>query len=570
MDMSKAHAELPILRGFIDFVNQQVGVYCDCLSGFQGNKVRIERQVARVLRPASQRIEDGQPVIVWASFEDPGRPDVIHQRTVRADDFVATNSEAGFNERQTCWAIIVFIYAYWDEEIRWQIAKIRGVVKDDVRVDVFGDLRLLRRAIVHDGGVLKASDHAKLKVLSGVLQPDALISPTHDEMHKIFVAIKGAIAGLILDYTGHLPGAPKVGEIVDIAIQNVGGAAVRHATEAGLHQKRGPTLPEPRAEDLRVSASDDVSLPEPLAVAVAEFEAWMKDELLADQARSTPKTTLYHYTDLAALQGIIEKQKIWCFLHSQQSDPTEVQFSMDIARRVIRQEACRGNPAVESLLLGLNDLLGNNPLGETFDFYFFSLSAHRDDAQQWHEYGRMGTGFSIGLAPTLFQPDQPELLPRANENVFVSKVTYGSDATRSRHRHGVRKLAEIVGRVSQANRDLVRGKILQAWFDIMNKAFIADLLIWNCLTAKAARFQNEQETRYILLGMCEVFNVWRREHKGRKYVETHLPLSALGNITEIIVGRLAPVGAEYALRAFLRDHGYLESIPITRSGASVA
>lgn len=31
MDMDKALAELGILRGFIDFVNRQVGVYCDCL-----------------------------------------------------------------------------------------------------------------------------------------------------------------------------------------------------------------------------------------------------------------------------------------------------------------------------------------------------------------------------------------------------------------------------------------------------------------------------------------------------------------------------------------------------------
>ncbi len=34
MDMSKAIDELPILRDFIDFVNRQVGVYCDCLKAW--------------------------------------------------------------------------------------------------------------------------------------------------------------------------------------------------------------------------------------------------------------------------------------------------------------------------------------------------------------------------------------------------------------------------------------------------------------------------------------------------------------------------------------------------------
>ncbi len=63
-EFQKATAELPVLRRFIDFVNKQVGVYSDCLSGFQGNKVRIERQKARVQRPSNQRMENGRPVIV--------------------------------------------------------------------------------------------------------------------------------------------------------------------------------------------------------------------------------------------------------------------------------------------------------------------------------------------------------------------------------------------------------------------------------------------------------------------------------------------------------------------------
>jgi hypothetical protein len=96
------------------------------------------------------------------------------------------------------------------------------VQKNEVRIDAFGDLRILRQSIVHRGGVLEATDHAKLQVLDGVCQPGTSISPTHDQMHKIFVAIKNAIGALILDYTAHLPGAPKSEDIVSIAVQNVG------------------------------------------------------------------------------------------------------------------------------------------------------------------------------------------------------------------------------------------------------------------------------------------------------------------------------------------------------------
>ena len=322
---------------------------------------------------------------------------------------------------------------------------------------------------------------------------------------------------------------------------------------------------------LQVTPMSDLdidSLPEPLKSAFAEFEAWIQSELLADQARSVPESPLYHYTDQTALYGILEKQQLWCFLHSEQSDPTEVSYSMEIARRVIREEAGRGSPPVESLLTGLDGLLESNPLGETFDFYFFSLSGHRDDPGQWQEYGRKGTGFSIGFAPALFRPDQTTLLPRATENIFVSRVIYGRDATRTRHRRGVRKLAEVVGRIADSHRELVRGRNLQTWFDAVNKLLIADLLIWNCLTAKADQYRHEQETRYIILGVQHIFNDWRRSLGKRSYIKTWLPLTVHGNVVEVLVGPHAAADAEEDVRAFLRNHGYSDSIPVTRSSVS--
>lgn len=221
IDMTKAVAELPILRDFIDFVNRQVGVYSDCLAGFQGNKVRIERQVARVRHPVARRIENGHPVIVWASVEDPGRPDVIHHRIIRADEFINVNSETGFNEQQVCWAIIVFLFAHWDEEVRPRIAKVRGVRPNAVQVAALGDLRILRKAIVHNGGVITATEYVKLETMSDICSANVKIELTHAQMHKIFVEVKKAIGNLVSEYTGHLPGAPKPADIIEVAIQNV-------------------------------------------------------------------------------------------------------------------------------------------------------------------------------------------------------------------------------------------------------------------------------------------------------------------------------------------------------------
>jgi hypothetical protein len=289
----------------------------------------------------------------------------------------------------------------------------------------------------------------------------------------------------------------------------------------------------------------------------------MQRELRADEARSTPKNPLYHYTGEAALRGIIGEQKLWCFIHNTQRDQEEVQYSLDIARKVIQEEAKRGGEHAGSLLLGLDGMLGNNLL-ERFAFYFFSLSSHRDDVGQWDEYGDKRRGFAIGFAPALFQPDQEVQLARPAENVFVSQVIYGSDRTRTRHRTGIRKLAEITERVAKANPFLAL-KSRQAWFDNLNHAFLATQLIWNCLTAKCDRFSHEQETRYIIMGVRNTFDPCRRSRNGRDYVETPLPLNTPGNITEILVGPDAPANAEARVTELLRSHGYPDNVPVHRS-----
>lgn len=215
-------AEIKALRDFIDFANAQVGVYMDCLAGFQGNVVRVERQVARIQRKVGQKIEDGVPVMMYASIEDPTRPDVIHHRITRAIDFLEANKEIGLNEQQVCRSIIVFMFAFWDEEIRPRIATARGVDPNDIKVDVFGDLRIVRNAAIHTDGVLSPSDHSRLRKLASLFKSGGRISPSHDEMHQLFVTIKQAVAELLMRDGNQLPGAPDPSKIVDVAVQNAG------------------------------------------------------------------------------------------------------------------------------------------------------------------------------------------------------------------------------------------------------------------------------------------------------------------------------------------------------------
>ena len=105
--------------------------------------------------------------------------------------------------------MIVFVFAYRDEEVRPKIAAIRGVKPNDVQVDALGDLRIMRKSIIHNAGILAAPEYAKLKVLQDVCQPEARIALTHDQMHRIFVAIKQSIRRSYFALHWPLAGRPK-------------------------------------------------------------------------------------------------------------------------------------------------------------------------------------------------------------------------------------------------------------------------------------------------------------------------------------------------------------------------
>jgi hypothetical protein len=65
------------------------------------------------------------------------------------------------------------------------------------------------------------------------------------------------------------------------------------------------------------------------------------------------------------------------------------------------------------------------------------------------------------------------------------------------------------------------------------------------------------------------FDPYRKNFGGRAYVEHQMPLKAPGAIAEILVGPLAPKGAEDVVRDFLVANGYPVGIPIFSSPSSI-
>jgi hypothetical protein len=166
----------------------------------------------------------------------------------------------------------------------------------------------------------------------------------------------------------------------------------------------------------------------------------------------------------------------------------------------------------------------------------------------------------------IFVPDRTTLPPNPLENIYVGRVLYGDGPTEDRHRQVIQQAAQITSHIGQLNAAAVEQQRIR-YLVAMAREVIASQLVWNCLTAKHLKYQDEREVRYVMLGTTKKFEKLVQVQPGsrREYVEHSLPLR--DEIVEILVGRLAPAGTEAIVQEFLGKHGYPSSVAIRRSKA---
>ncbi len=209
-----------IIKEYIDLVNRQIGVYMDAMAGFEHIKLKIERQVHRVNRPTSTQVDaDGNRVIVWSSYEDPSQPDIIHNRIMRAPDYIAANSRGGSNEQQQVQAVLVFLFSYWEHTIRPQLAKAKGVETNDIKSDVMGALAIVRNAILHSKGVIDPKEHGRMRKLTDIFKPGEPMCVSYDDMHRVFYTIKQDLGRMMFEWLGIKDVPVNPDELRGIAIQ---------------------------------------------------------------------------------------------------------------------------------------------------------------------------------------------------------------------------------------------------------------------------------------------------------------------------------------------------------------
>jgi hypothetical protein len=177
-----------LAAGLVAEINGAYGLYLDATSGFKENVARIVSTGAK---------DDTQLLMGKGAPNDPANV-LQHQTTVGI--YKARNRHDGPNSSRLARYLIVIVYELWEAEYRGAIAEAVGIARDDLKSPVFGDLRLLRNAILHKKGVLPASDATRLTVIA---PPTAgQIELTDSEVETLVRLVKAGLDIVVKQHAG--------------------------------------------------------------------------------------------------------------------------------------------------------------------------------------------------------------------------------------------------------------------------------------------------------------------------------------------------------------------------------
>jgi len=150
---------LKSINEFEQIVDHLYGVYLDSTTGF--DKLRewlIETQSKtidefKVSHPELANLEYLDSVEFVYGKGKPTDPDAIKLHSCTQKNLKERNLNDGINFQFLGNMTLVSIYQYWEDHHRKNISEELGIEKNDLKHPVMGDIRLLRRSIIHHAGI---------------------------------------------------------------------------------------------------------------------------------------------------------------------------------------------------------------------------------------------------------------------------------------------------------------------------------------------------------------------------------------------------------------------------------
>ncbi|KOF10990.1 hypothetical protein AC739_06245 [Planococcus glaciei] len=156
---------------------------------------------------------------------------------------------------------------------------------------------------------------------------------------------------------------------------------------------------------------------------LAEALEWQFRNEVDKQIRKTHESgqTLYHYTSLQSLMGMIETNNLWMSKGNFLNDSSELIYFSNVLKSVVGKMEIQRETELWQLFI--RELEGSMKRflegieGSGFEVYIFSLSYSPDSLALWYNYAK-GEGYNLGF-------DAEELLQKASAFPDESDVLHG-------------------------------------------------------------------------------------------------------------------------------------------------
>lgn len=159
---------------FIGILHDIYGFFVDTTLSYSYFLKEIQFQQVRSAKQLKTTVGKLDRATMTYANGDPTDPDLVILHECTQKELKSRNMENGQNTNYVAQFSIAMIYEYWENQYRGQFADAVGIEKNNLKSDVFGDIRLIRHDILHFRGTASKKNSGKTKILKWFDEGEAI------------------------------------------------------------------------------------------------------------------------------------------------------------------------------------------------------------------------------------------------------------------------------------------------------------------------------------------------------------------------------------------------------------
>lgn len=142
-----------------------------------GHTVRRGQEALKSMAPESEHDADEIPLLIGTG--EPGTPEANVRHITTQGEALARSGDGGAHRIAIGNACVVYLFAAWEVRHRAAVASALRLYRvDELKVPLFGDLRLLRNSILHRGGQASKEVEHRSEILRWYSEGDDIVIDT--------------------------------------------------------------------------------------------------------------------------------------------------------------------------------------------------------------------------------------------------------------------------------------------------------------------------------------------------------------------------------------------------------